>query len=415
MSKAQYISLIVLLFLILVLVEYIKPERINWSQTYNAEDDIPYGTLALNESYKYIFPGARLIEQNYDTYEFFQTSPIADSTGYNYIMIQGSLQIDSLEMELLLDWIEKGNNVFLASRDIYNSVFIDSLDIKIATSWNINFSKNSSEIFEILNSDTNNMKTVFTNPNVQQNDNPYPLYLSRLVYSVLKSKKGDKEILGKFINNDINFLRMKFGNGYLYYSSIPEAFINFNMIREDCNNYAFKSLSYLPKDYNVIIDGYYSRKPKARTPLRYLLSQPSLKFAVYITFVSILLYIFWSSRRRQRAIPIITPPKNSTLEFIDTISNLYLEKGSHKLMAEKRIEYFFEFIRNRYNLQVSSENFPTEIISKRSGVDKIVLIRIINEINDIKLLEKVSKEELKKLNNLIEEFYTKVNYEQYLY
>jgi len=71
-----------------------------------------------------------------------------------------------------------------------------------------------------------------------------------------------------------------------------------------------------------------------RTPLKYILSQESLKWAYYILIVSIIVYIIFQGKRKQRVIPLIPPLKNTTLEFVRIIasctSSRRIIKTSHR-------------------------------------------------------------------------------------
>src|SRR6185503_10139397 len=59
-------------------------------------------------------------------------------------------------------------------------------------------------------------------------------------------------------------------------------------------------------------------------------------------------------RRKQRIIPVMTRPRNDSMDFVKTIGRLYYDKGDHKNLSRKMAAYFLEYVRNRYKLTTVS-------------------------------------------------------------
>ena len=61
-------------------------------------------------------------------------------------------------------------------------------------------------------------------------------------------------------------------------------------------------------------------------------------------FFSLLLFMRFNARRKQRPIPIIEPLKNSTVEFTHTIANLYLkEKEAYEVKCLNTKSFYMKF------------------------------------------------------------------------
>jgi hypothetical protein len=121
---------------------------------------------------------------------------------------------------------------------------------------------------------------------------------------------------------------------------------------------------------------------------------------------SAVLFIFFYGRRRQRIIPVIPPLKNSTIEFVETIGNLYYQQKDYKNIAEKKITYFLDHIRNRYLIQTS--NFDEETIKKISEKSLMAegkIKSIFRNIEKIKSSAQISEDDLLNFNYQIEKFY----------
>ena len=75
--------------------------------------------------------------------------------------------------------------------------------------------------------------------------------------------------------------------------------------------------------------------------------------------VSLLIFILFNAKRKQRVVKVIKPLENSTIAFTKTIGNLYYETKDHNNLIDKKITYFLEFIRRKYYLdtQLLDEKF----------------------------------------------------------
>jgi hypothetical protein len=122
-----------------------------------------------------------------------------------------------------------------------------------------------------------------------------------------------------------------------------------------------------------------------------------------------LVYVFFEIKRRQRIIPVITPLRNSTLDFIKTVATVYLQQKDNNSIALKKIAYFLEFIRSRYFLPTTivDENF-IEQLSRKSGVQKDEVNKLFDMVADVQLSPRVSDNQLLMLNHNIDQFYKQV-------
>jgi len=127
----------------------------------------------------------------------------------------------------------------------------------------------------------------------------------------------------------------------------------------------------------------------------------------WLLFVyGMLLYLLFNAKRHQRIVPVVKPLKNTTVEFVQTIGNLYFQEGSTSNILGKKIIYFLDRVRHRYYLDTSKldDNFALKLQSK-SGKDKELIDDILTSIRDFQKLRTAIPTDLIKLNNLIEEFW----------
>jgi len=141
---------------------------------------------------------------------------------------------------------------------------------------------------------------------------------------------------------------VKYKSGTFYLHTQPVAFTNFHLLKGNHHEYAEKVLSYIPKT-----DVFWCIKDQngeviSASPMRYILSQPALKWAWYIFLIGMIIFILFNAKRKQRIVPIIKPLANTTVDFTKTIGNLYYQEGDHNNIIDKKIIYFLEKIRNEY-------------------------------------------------------------------
>ena len=139
--------------------------------------------------------------------------------------------------------------------------------------------------------------------------------------------------------------------------------------------------------------------------LGFILRNNSLRWAYYTGILFMILFVVFSIKRRQRIIPVVTPFRNTTLEFTETVGRLYFNRGDHKNIVEKKIKFFMEYIRSRYYMD--TQNLDADFVEKltiKSGIEK-ERIQYMTQLM-ISLLNKqvIADTELIQLNDLIEYF-----------
>ena len=142
--------------------------------------------------------------------------------------------------------------------------------------------------------------------------------------------------------------------------------------------------------------------------MRYVLKQPALRWAWYLALISLLIFMLFNAKRKQRIIKIITPLTNTTVDFTKTIGNLYFETKDHNNIVDKKITYFLERIRRVYYLdtQLLDDKFINSLALK-TGKNKTETKKLIDLIIQLRAKQICSEDDLLGLNKAIESFYTK--------
>ena len=137
-------------------------------------------------------------------------------------------------------------------------------------------------------------------------------------------------------------------------------------------------------------------------------SNKALKWAYYIMLISVLFYVVFEGKRKQRAIPIVNPLRNQTVDFARTIANMYYEKGKHKEMVNHITNHLLEYIRVHFHLQTSNidDTFIDHLAARSNNTveDTSELFKTIESFNKKTQINNI---ELERLNTLIENFKSK--------
>jgi len=387
-----YLGVFIVIFIAIIYVEYVKPKPINWFPSYVAKHKMPYGTYVLRNELDNLFPETTIDNIDIPPYVFLQDSTKKGT----YIFIDDGLNFGEEEFDKLLAFVNRGNDVFIST----HGVNIDTLNLKTEPISSVAYEQ--SVFFKLYNNKLSTKEFKFDrsfyNTSFSKIDTAHAIALGKTGYI----NEDDKRV-----SEGINFIKHPFGKGNFYFHTFPEAFTNYYILKSPNHEYSASILSYLDSAKPIFWDAYYKsgKKTMAASPMQYLLSSKSLKWAYYIALLGILFFVIFEGKRKQRYIPIITPLKNQTLAFTRTIANMYYEKSEHKNIAEHKITYILDYIRTKLHVPTIAinDNFYTYVAS-RSGNSKDNVVKLFDYIDEIHQKNNISPQELIKLNTLIEAF-----------
>ena len=214
----------------------------------------------------------------------------------------------------------------------------------------------------------------------------------------------------------VNYAKIQIGEGALFLHFNPELFTNYFLIREYGFDYLNKVFSYTKaKQILVAKNRHFSSRnnveEKAPTipRMQYIYNQPMLRNAWYVLLFAALLFILFRGKRKQRIVPIMAGPQNRSKEFIRNISYLYYKTQNHNSIAEKLAQNFIIDLNTKYGLQLKInrviEQEDISKIAQKSNMDIPTLSLIISNYNGLKNQTKTAKQ-LHQLYDCIQSFYT---------
>lgn len=389
MREKIYIAIIGLMCIFLIVLELGRPVPVDWSKTYSLHHVKPYGSNLVYKMLPDIFPGKIVVPVHEPVYNFLEEHK--DSNFTNYIFLNRYSDIFETDLSSLLDYVSAGNNVFMA---------VEYLSKPLADTLALYF-KSDLNIFK----DSNKVKINFEDPALKRRD--FFSYKPGTGGHYIDSfQDSNSTVLGRNMKGQVNFIKTRFGKGNFYISSFPVAFTNYNIVNSNYE-YIEKALSYLPIAKTYWDEYYKVGRMEAKTPLRFILSNQQLKWTYFLGLFLLIFYIIFEGKRKQRIIPVIQPPANTTVEFVETVGRLYYQQKDHDDLNYKMITYFLEQVRTHYRLKTNElDKEFVHHLSQKSGVPEDE----VNElVNSLKWDEGsyITEEELKSLYQKIESFYKK--------
>jgi hypothetical protein len=382
-----YIIIASVLLGIYLVAEYNKPNPTNWSPTLFYGDKIPFGTHVLYHQLGDLFPGSSTTKTDSPFYDIFRK---LDDSSANYLVIAKEVNVDKAGFEEMVKYIKKGNSVFISSFGI-DGVLADTLKLEMG-----------------IEAKKENAGLNFTSKYLKEAAPfRYKREISNQYFQSFDTAKA--VVLGMNTYGHNTFLRYKFGTGSLYLCANPAVFSNYAILSGGAN-YAAKALSYLPATTSIYWDEYQNGDiPIDESPMRVLFTNPNLEWAYYISLLGLVIFVLYEVKRRQRIIPVIEPLKNSTVDFVNVVGQVYFEQRNNTDIARKKVTYLLEHLRDDYHLKTNKlDDEFTEHLAQKLSVEPAFAKEIVNFITYVDTAVNISDHDLIKLNNLIEKLYTQI-------
>lgn len=392
---------IYLLILGLFLLIGCSERPVDWNPTYDSTQSIPYGTEVLRNELETIFPESTIENIKTSTNEYFYDH--MDYHTYGHYMYLNEFDVHSMETwQLISDYVHRGGSAFIAIGQ-GNASFLNGLGISIESFKKIPNAQVISVSIKDGNSEKSYVAEKVFNTEYISNYNPETTdVLGYLTYN------GNKEP---------NLVKVYHGNGYFIINTTPTMFTNYQMLRKNHYQYIVSTFSYL-EDAPIYWDNHrIGRRSSGEkndggffNGLNFIMKHDSLKWAFFLIMLLGFLYLVFNSKRKQKAVPIILPYSNYTLDFAKTLSELYRYNPDHTAMIRYSINYFLEQIRQKYHITAKdTEKDYSELLSSKSGVDLQTCSKIVTTIDIYKSKSYLDKEDFYKLQTLIQTFNHKSN------
>ena len=394
-------------------------ERHNWRVTYEPSSEEPYGTYFIKS----------LLSSLYEDHDFEELDQplrtlLDDKEGaINYVFIGERLYLDDESRERLISHVHDGSRAFIASNYLpeklvqyiadtsrsYQDVFPKDYDLMDVLGGG--FTEDTVANMMINNSDSlaEPVSFYYRGRTGKEAHRWYFINQAHDKDRVLKEITG----LGFISGHHTNFFKIKVGEGAFYFHMSPLVFTNYHINRDEGFQYAreaFTNLEPGPVYFDEFHDRKHYSKQETQTPFAFILSKPALRVAWYLLLLTMLLFLLFKAKRRQRIIPVLPTYANDTMNFIQTIGRLHQKQQNVKGIVEKQMNIFLSFLREHYYLATNVDE--AELIRKvaeKSEISEQLVRNIFVKYKDIQRSghNKISEEELRIFYSMLQNFYKK--------
>ncbi len=323
------------------------------------------------------------------------SSPNLPRQATTYLFVNTEFTLSRFEQPALLQFIEAGNDVFIAA---------ESIDTTLTQALGVRVAEVDSSIRPSLRG-PDSVQVKFVDPALASATLRLPASAATNRLTVRPGQAATT--LATDAQGRAVLVRLTRGRGHVYLCTVPLAFANYFVLPPRQRQFALAALSYLPTGRPVWWDEYQKQgRAGDQSVLRVLLAHESLRVAYYLLWATTLLFIFVEARRRQRIIPIYKPLPNTTLLFTRTVASLYQQGRNHQRIAEKKVALFLDYLRTRFHEpapDLGDEAFR-ERLSQKAGLPRPRVEELVRLINFARTAPTVTDQELLRLSRAIHDF-----------
>jgi hypothetical protein len=392
-GNRKYYIVLSLIFIAVIVLQYMQPKPINWTRTYFRKDKIPFGCYAI----------FNLLENNYaqkvttNKQTLYNLNAEMTESNHSLILIDEKIELTKLDVKSLFSFLKKGNTVLICASD-FSDALKDTFKLAIQDNW----------ITKSMSIDSLLTKRAFEIQYTQPKNNilktyGYPTAASESYFTKFDTTRFKVSSINK--RKQAVLLETSIGRGKLLLSSLPDVFGNLFIVNNNNRFYTYTLLSKVKNNTIIWDENYKTHNVQQKGIFQFIFSNDALYMGYCIAIVALLFFMIFEMKRKQRAIPIIKPLQNSTLEFVDVISHVYFNSKNHKYIAEEKITYFYFDIRQKFSVNTNAMNDQFyNTVHQLSGVDLGAVKKLFSYCENLKQAPSLTEQDLLELNSRIINF-----------
>ncbi len=175
------------------------------------------------------------------------------------------------------------------------------------------------------------------------------------------------------------------GRGRVVVASTPLAFTNAAIATPGGGaDYLEALFAYVPPVRLVLWDDTYKPFRSRASTLAYASRTPALRWVLWLVGVGVVLSVLVWGRRRQRPIPVVSPPPNAQREFARTVGRLFFVRGDRDWLAARKVRLFEDALRTRLGIADADLSDATaKLAAARAGVPEDEALALFARLRDL--------------------------------
>ena len=356
-----FIAGIIVFLVLMFAIECRLPKKFVWNPTFSHYDKQPFGCAVFDSLLSSSLPKGYSLSRK----TFYELEQEDTTLRRGILVVTDNLHLTDVDVEAMLKMAGRGDRIMLVGSS-FSRILKDTLGFECSYSYF------------------------------------YPQLCQSYFFADSISSKvlAEKTVTGEAAHPVA--MSVSWGKGEVILASTPLLFTNYGVLDGKNAAYLFRILSQMGGFPIVRTEGYMKETAQVQmSPFRYFLSQPPLRWALYLSMVSILLFMIFTARRKQRAIPVIREPENKSLEFAELIGTLYYQKKDHADLVRKKYLYFAEELRREIQVdveEVAEDERSFGRIARKTGMEAGEIAAFIREVRPVVYGGRsISEEEMKRL------------------
>jgi hypothetical protein len=411
--------------------------KVSWEENLNPDLKDPYGTFMLHQLLESVRSDQGFVFVDDSLSNRLPPDPSSNVVD-NYVFIGERFYGGVKDQKAVLDFVSNGNKVFILVEDpeVFFRILFDGDEHALQDTVAEEVAEESDEMDEsmiAIVTDTLLRMSVMSVGNSEHQFNLSKYNEHKVVartweYFILSQQDYTErriETIGTFDGYEVNAFAIPYGKGKIYFHSQPLVFCNYYIKQKLGMLYCRAFMSHLgngvvywdeenrhfqfpDQTENGEQDGPLNKPEEG--PLEFILSQRSLRTAWYLMLATVLLYAIFAGRRKQRAIRTIKPLRNTSIEFAEVVSNLFLKQSDHSKLVRMKMELWRAHARERYRMKwvdtpflMTLEGVPE--LSLKSGIPEKIITELIEKYNSVMMTGSVDTEAMLDLHNKLEFYY----------
>ena len=386
-----YFALLGLALALVAAMQLLAPTPVDWSDSFQRDDARPFASAVVFDVLPALFPAATVEPVDGPPYLRLRDGLEARAA---YVFVADAFAPDGAEAGRLLGHARSGGTLFVAAADVAGP-FADSLRLRVRPRFGVGADSIGAA------------RLHYVSPALGPPAG-YPVRGQALKAYVTAFDTSRAAVLALDDREAPVLVRHRVGRGHVVVSTTPRLFTNVHALDARSRPALWAALSQIPADVpRVLWDAHH--KPgriDARTPLRYVLREPALRTAYGLVVAGVLLFLVVRGRRTQRVMPVVTPPENATVGFVETVGRLYYNQGDHADLARKKIRYFLDDVRTHLRLPTSPvDDDLLDRLAERAGVPRATVQQAFDAIAAARGADRLAAADLKRLSDRLEAVY----------
>jgi len=387
--------LILVIVLVSILTEYREISAYEWDERYSFKDEQPQGLYIFKEL----------------TSRYFKDIPININSDLDDTLNNNSLYIQFVPrginedvVDSLISIASEGNDVLIIG-DTLNNRLVDTIPHFFDNTYSFDSTLTFNFTDTSIAADTNYSYRYHAGE-FDENQNFINYLMQGLVWEedLQYVRVATPDSLALMISFPI-------GQGRIFYHVNKDLFYNYSYRQIQIFDYTQKLFTHFDPENIYLLNPlmiYGTGNINHRNPLDFIMSQPALKAAYYLLILGTLLYVFFGGKRKQKIIPVMEKNENTSLEYIETVSQLFYQQDQHEKLVAHMKTIFYHKMQKKFFVSPDDPNY-VKVLAKKSKISATELQYIIHRFKDLDRNYTFTSDQLASLNQRLEVIYKEID------